>query len=346
MTNEAGDDTPHQLLPLSRGPEYARPFDVASGEISHPCDVFASKAGYPSWAAAVDAAKAGNLLKGQGPRVALTMMAAQAFSEAVARDGLRWLVGADGRVVVGLAEQVDVERERLGRMFPDSGEGAYGNHSAGHAADATAERLIVVKRNGEVVGAVLAGDESADGPNLAVSLREARDAMLTMAAWVAKSDPAGYSWALRMADRASAALGEQCPSSPPDTESDMALTRVVEFAKAWHWNDKGRTIAKVSDSKGTPHQLDFQSLDVVLLSVGASFDPAVVPGLQPGGALHLCDPRPAIRRVANFTHGWRYQRSSQAIAHVEDGPDTCCALAIGDLEAVLARAGVVPRESD
>ena len=310
--------------------------------LGHPCDVFAAKSGYASWAAAVSAAKEGQLLKGHGPRVAMTMMAAQAFSEAVAQDGLCWVVGADGRVLVGLAGQVQPERERLGRIIPDLPGLMEREERAERDAGSTVDRLIVVKRDGEPVGAVLADAQPDARPHLASALREARDAMLTMARWVSKSDPAGHSWALRMADRASAALGEQTPSGAPDPESDMALGRVVEFAKAWHWQEKGPTIATVSDSDGVPIKLDFPSLDVVLLSLGASFDPAVVPGLQPGGALHLSDPRPSLRRVANFAAAWRYQRSSQYIALVEDGPEACCVLAVEDLEAVLARPGGAP----
>lgn len=38
------------------------------------------------------------------------------------------------------------------------------------------------------------------------ALFEARDAMRVMSEWVQKSDPAGYSWAVRMVDRANAVL--------------------------------------------------------------------------------------------------------------------------------------------
>jgi hypothetical protein len=47
---------------------------------------------------------------------------------------------------------------------------------------------------------------------LYVALCEARDAMSLMVGWALKCDPAGYSWGLRMVDRANAVLNHESPS--------------------------------------------------------------------------------------------------------------------------------------
>lgn len=58
------------------------------------------------------------------------------------------------------------------------------------------------------------------------ALFESRDAMRVMANWVKKSDPAGYSWAVRMVDRANATLGgEEQPSA--DKHDSTAAARDV-----------------------------------------------------------------------------------------------------------------------
>jgi flavin-dependent dehydrogenase len=44
------------------------------------------------------------------------------------------------------------------------------------------------------------------------ALFEARDCMTVMSGWVLKSDPAGFSWAVRMVDRANAVLNHESPS--------------------------------------------------------------------------------------------------------------------------------------
>lgn len=65
---------------------------------------------------------------------------------------------------------------------------------------------------------------AADAPVRIEALRkglfEARDAMRVMSNWVKKSDPAGHSWAVRMMDRASAALNGEADAAQADAPAE------------------------------------------------------------------------------------------------------------------------------
>lgn len=56
------------------------------------------------------------------------------------------------------------------------------------------------------------------------ALFESRDAMRVMSNWVKKSDPAGHSWAVRMVDRANAALNGEPEPRAEVTEEQPSLT--------------------------------------------------------------------------------------------------------------------------
>ncbi|VBM94809.1 hypothetical protein [Burkholderia pseudomallei] len=62
------------------------------------------------------------------------------------------------------------------------------------------------------------------------ALFESRDAMRVMSNWVKKSDPAGHSWAVRMVDRANAALnGEPEPRSEMTNPFRKLLAALIDI---------------------------------------------------------------------------------------------------------------------
>lgn len=61
------------------------------------------------------------------------------------------------------------------------------------------------------------------------ALFESRDAMRVMSNWVKKSDPAGHSWAVRMVDRANAALNGE-----PEPRSELTVSRCFRCGHADH----------------------------------------------------------------------------------------------------------------
>ncbi|CAJ5911109.1 gp39 [Burkholderia pseudomallei] len=68
------------------------------------------------------------------------------------------------------------------------------------------------------------------------ALFESRDAMRVMSNWVKKSDPAGHSWAVRMVDRANAALnGEPEPRSEVTDDDKLCAERYRWLReRAWY----------------------------------------------------------------------------------------------------------------
>ncbi|WP_369291944.1 hypothetical protein [Burkholderia pseudomallei] len=61
------------------------------------------------------------------------------------------------------------------------------------------------------------------------ALFESRDAMRVMSNWAKKSDPAGHSWAVRMVDRANAALNGE-----PEPRSELTVSRCFRCGHADH----------------------------------------------------------------------------------------------------------------
>lgn len=52
----------------------------------------------------------------------------------------------------------------------------------------------------------------------------------------------------------------------------------------------------------------------------------------------------ALDRVGEFAKVWRWQRERQQIATIQDGRDSCCALSVEDIEALLSCVGGVPAQ--
>ncbi len=73
-------------------------------KIVHPCDAFARRAGYPDWASAVQAMKAGKVLVAQGPKVGNSMMDLMMFIEQVRTEGFHCCADDLGWVWLGLKE--------------------------------------------------------------------------------------------------------------------------------------------------------------------------------------------------------------------------------------------------
>lgn len=64
------------------------------------------------------------------------------------------------------------------------------------------------------------------------ALFESRDAMMVMSNWVKKSDPAGHSWAVRMVDRANAALnGEPEPRAEVTGGDELKARRLIRYGE-------------------------------------------------------------------------------------------------------------------
>ena len=57
-------------------------------QIIHPCDAFAQRAGYDSWAAALDAMKTGKIVSASAPPVGKSIWDLTVFSERIQKDGL------------------------------------------------------------------------------------------------------------------------------------------------------------------------------------------------------------------------------------------------------------------
>ncbi|CAJ4434843.1 gp39 [Burkholderia pseudomallei] len=75
------------------------------------------------------------------------------------------------------------------------------------------------------------------------ALFESRDAMRVMSNWVKKSDPAGHSWAVRMVDRANAALnGEPEPRSEV-TDDDKLCAELYRWLRERAWYVDAATYA-------------------------------------------------------------------------------------------------------
>ncbi|MBF3650454.1 hypothetical protein ISF86_11970 [Burkholderia pseudomallei] len=64
------------------------------------------------------------------------------------------------------------------------------------------------------------------------ALFESRDAMRVMSNWVKKSDPDGHSWAVRMVDRANAALnGEPEPRAEVTGGDELKARRLIRYGE-------------------------------------------------------------------------------------------------------------------
>jgi hypothetical protein len=73
--------------------------------ILHPCDAFATSAGYESWTTALAAMKSGTVVTGVGPRSgARTMISIDAFNQRTEAEGLYTIRTEEGFVMVGFRE--------------------------------------------------------------------------------------------------------------------------------------------------------------------------------------------------------------------------------------------------
>lgn len=120
ITNKSTD--PQQLLGLLTSRPSAVPFKVNMTEqpidlvasiigpgakIEHPCNAFARRAGYASWAAALIAMEAGKIVTASGPRIGRTAFEYDIFVKQIHADGLVMATPAHaefGLVSVGLRE--------------------------------------------------------------------------------------------------------------------------------------------------------------------------------------------------------------------------------------------------
>lgn len=110
---ESQDDSAKPFkFDLSQPVNIAETFFGKGARMVHPCDAFAQRAGYDSWAAALDAMKAGKIVTATGPRIGRTMIDFNLFDKQVRADGLMTVVPAQdefGIVSVGLREHFPPE---------------------------------------------------------------------------------------------------------------------------------------------------------------------------------------------------------------------------------------------
>ena len=87
--------------------------------IVHPCDAFAQRAGFDSWAAALVAIKGGQIVTASGPRIGRTTLDFDLFIRQAQIDGLLMISPAHdecGFVSIGLREHFPAEKlERFQR---------------------------------------------------------------------------------------------------------------------------------------------------------------------------------------------------------------------------------------
>lgn len=82
-------------------------FFGAGAKIVHPCDAFAKRAGFPSWAAALAAMKSGKIVTATAPRIVRTTMDYDIFVKKIRDDGLMMISPPHdefGIVSIGLRE--------------------------------------------------------------------------------------------------------------------------------------------------------------------------------------------------------------------------------------------------
>ncbi|WP_256704454.1 hypothetical protein [Burkholderia pseudomallei] len=75
------------------------------------------------------------------------------------------------------------------------------------------------------------------------ALFESRDAMRVMSNWVKKSDPAGHSWAVRMVDRANAALNGEPEPRAEVTDDDKLCAELYRWLRERAWYVDAATYA-------------------------------------------------------------------------------------------------------
>lgn len=75
------------------------------------------------------------------------------------------------------------------------------------------------------------------------ALFESRDAMRFMSNWVKKSDPAGHSWAVRMVDRANAALNGEPELRSEVTDDDKLCAELYRWLRERAWYVDAATYA-------------------------------------------------------------------------------------------------------
>lgn len=93
-------------------PNPAELFFGRGAAIVHPCNAFAQRAGYQSWAEALEAMRAGKIVTATAPRIGLTMIDFRLFAEQIRKDGLMTVTLPQdelGFVSVGLREHFPVE---------------------------------------------------------------------------------------------------------------------------------------------------------------------------------------------------------------------------------------------
>jgi hypothetical protein len=118
----------------SSNPDGAQPFKVdldkplslaemffgAGAKIVHPCDAFAERAGFASWAAALTAMKSGQIVTATAPRIGRTTMDYDIFVKQARKNGLIMIwpphdecgfvsVGLRGSFPAGTLERIERE---------------------------------------------------------------------------------------------------------------------------------------------------------------------------------------------------------------------------------------------
>ncbi|MCW0105004.1 hypothetical protein OIV39_31730, partial [Burkholderia pseudomallei] len=133
------------------------------------------------------------------------------------------------------------------------------------------------------------------------ALFESRDAMRVMSNWVKKSDPAGHSWAVRMVDRANAALnGEPEPRAEVTDEPSLTnpLTPYGMLVRALRIVS-GTTLMDMADALlTTPAKLSAMEFDREPVTPEFAFDVAAY--FDAIGVLHTAS---ALRAAAARTGG-------------------------------------------
>lgn len=101
------DPVPFKINTPPVGPSAAEVIFGPGARVVHPCTVFAESAGYESWAQAVEAMRAGQIVQGQAPRLGKTTADVNLFNKEVADAGLTAKYSELGLVAVGLPDRLN-----------------------------------------------------------------------------------------------------------------------------------------------------------------------------------------------------------------------------------------------
>lgn len=88
--------------------------------VVHPCDAFAARAGYGSWALALGAIQSGKILRATGPRIGRSTLEYDIFAERIQKDGLVIVTAKDdesGILAVGLSASFPADAFETGSRF-------------------------------------------------------------------------------------------------------------------------------------------------------------------------------------------------------------------------------------